>query len=148
MPFSLRPYQPTDCEPLIQLWHESKKRAFPYVPFQQTLTLAQDRAFFERRVLSRHAIWVAHNDAELAGFFALYEDFINQLFVAIPFWRQGVGTILLNQAKQLSPDGLRLYTFQKNWPARHFYEQHGFRAVKFGLSPAPESEPDVEYRWP
>jgi hypothetical protein len=27
------------------------------------------------------------------------------------------------------------------------YEKHGFKAVKFGLSPPPESAPDVEYRW-
>ena len=25
--------------------------------------------------------------------------------------------------------------------------RHGFSVVAFGVSPAPESEPDVEYRW-
>jgi hypothetical protein len=27
------------------------------------------------------------------------------------------------------------------------YEGQGFVAVKYGLSPAPESAPDVEYHW-
>ena len=31
--------------------------------------------------------------------------------------------------------------------ARKFYEKHGFVAEKFGTSPPPESEPDIEYHW-
>jgi hypothetical protein len=31
--------------------------------------------------------------------------------------------------------------------ARSFYERRGFRAVQFGVSPPPESEPDVRYAW-
>ena len=27
------------------------------------------------------------------------------------------------------------------------YTKHGFRAVKYGVSPAPESEPDVLFHW-
>jgi hypothetical protein len=26
-------------------------------------------------------------------------------------------------------------------------EHHGFKAVQFGISPSPESAPDVEYHW-
>src|SRR5687767_7326134 len=46
-----------------------------------------------------------------------------------------------------SPDGLALHTHQENHAARAFYEKHGFRAVKFGISPPPENAPDVEYHW-
>ncbi len=28
-----------------------------------------------------------------------------------------------------------------------FYEKNGFIAEKYGISPPPESEPDVEYHW-
>jgi ribosomal protein S18 acetylase RimI-like enzyme len=58
-----------------------------------------------------------------------------------------VGTILLDHAKTLSPGGLRLVTLQGNEQARHFYERHGFTPYDYGTSPAPESEPDVWYRW-
>ena len=47
----------------------------------------------------------------------------------------------------LYPDGLELHTHQENVIACAFYEKHGFRAVKFGISPSPESVPDVEYHW-
>ena len=50
-------------------------------------------------------------------------------------------------AKTLHPDGLELHTHQENHAARQLYERHGFRAVKFGLSPPPENAPDVEYHW-
>ena len=61
--------------------------------------------------------------------------------------RGGVGRALLAKARQLSPTGLELHTHQHNDRARRFYETHGFRAVAFGMSPAPENEPDVEYHW-
>jgi ribosomal protein S18 acetylase RimI-like enzyme len=54
---------------------------------------------------------------------------------------------LLDRAKELAPDGLTLFTHQGNERARAFYERRGFRAVAFGVSPPPESEPDVKYAW-
>jgi GNAT superfamily N-acetyltransferase len=64
------------------------------------------------------------------------------------FQRRGVGRALLDHARGLSPEHLWLYTFQVNAIGRVFYEQNGFVALRFGVSPAPESEPDVEYHWP
>jgi len=61
-------------------------------------------------------------------------------------WRKGWGTQLVNFAKQLSPSGLELHTHQANVAARALYERHGFRAVKFGRSPAPESPSALQ--WP
>jgi ribosomal protein S18 acetylase RimI-like enzyme len=58
-----------------------------------------------------------------------------------------VGTALLDKAKELTPAGLTLFTHQRNARARTFYERRGFRAVAFGVSPPPESEPDVKYAW-
>ena len=60
---------------------------------------------------------------------------------------RGIGTALLDRAKKLAPDGLTLFTHQRNERARAFYERLGFRAVQFGVSPPPESEPDVKYTW-
>jgi ribosomal protein S18 acetylase RimI-like enzyme len=81
------------------------------------------------------------------GMLALCESWIRQLTVFPSFQRQGVGTALLQKAREYSPVQLRLFTFQRNNAARAFYERNGFSVVAFGVSPAPESEPDVEYRW-
>jgi ribosomal protein S18 acetylase RimI-like enzyme len=69
------------------------------------------------------------------------------MYVDPPEWRKGWGTAFIFLAKELHPTGLELHTHQENWAARGLYEKHGFTAVKFGVSPPPESAPDVEYHW-
>jgi ribosomal protein S18 acetylase RimI-like enzyme len=131
----------------VHLWHTSKRHAFPYVLVQQRYTLAEDTAYFREVVAVECSVWLAEMEGRLAGLLALKDDYIDQLFVAVGLQRQGVGTALLQQARQHSPRRLRLHTFQQNAPARAFYEKHGFKAVRFGYSSAPEHEPDVEYQW-
>ncbi|GHD97675.1 hypothetical protein GCM10010339_00960 [Streptomyces alanosinicus] len=51
-------------------------------------------------------------------------------------------------AKERSPGGLSLWTFQVNKPAHRFYERHGFTAVEStDGSGNEEREPDVRYVW-
>jgi GNAT superfamily N-acetyltransferase len=78
---------------------------------------------------------------------AMNGGFIDQLYVDPDYWRGGIGGKFLDFAKRLSPDHLWLYTLQVNINARAFYEKNGFVVEKFGFSPPPESEPDVEYHW-
>jgi GNAT superfamily N-acetyltransferase len=143
----VRPYVPEDLEETVALWHETKHAAFPWSKAQQRWTLEDDRARFRDVVAVEHEIWIAEAAGRIVGFLAIRDDFVDQLFVCTGAQRRGVGTALLRKAVELSPGGLRLFTFQRNAPARSFYEKHGFRAVKFGVSPPPENEPDVEYRW-
>ena len=81
------------------------------------------------------------------AFMAIAGDFIDQLYVAPEHQRRGLGQALLAHARTLSPSGLRLFTFQFNANGRAFYEKNGFVVARLGVSPAPESEPDVEYHW-
>jgi ribosomal protein S18 acetylase RimI-like enzyme len=90
---------------------------------------------------------VAYESANLLGVLALEAPWIRQLAVFPECQRRGVGTALLRKARECSPVELRLFTFQRNEKARSFYEKHGFKIVALGVSPAPELEPDVEYRW-
>jgi len=81
------------------------------------------------------------------AFLAMKDDFIDRLYVDPKFHRRGIGQELMDYAKTLSPGHLWLYMHVANRMARAFYEKNGFVAEKFGVSPAPESEPDVEYHW-
>ena len=78
---------------------------------------------------------------------ALKGNYISRLYVNPEDQSHGVGDALLEHARNLHPDGLELHTHVENYPARQFYERRGFVAVKFGISPAPEFKPDVEYHW-
>ena len=61
---------------------------------------------------------------------------------------RGVGSSLLGRAKELRPQGLYLWVFQKNTGAIRFYERHGFRLVKLtDGAENMEREPDARYEW-
>jgi GNAT superfamily N-acetyltransferase len=143
----LRQYKPDDLEQTVHIWHASKRVAFPYVEIQQRYTLAEDMAYFRDVVVRECIVWLAEVDGRIAGLLAIRGDYIDQLFVAVEQQRQGIGSVLLQKAREHSPYSLRLHTFQKNARARAFYEKHSFQAIRFGRSPAPENEPDVEYQW-
>ncbi|MCG8588338.1 MAG: GNAT family N-acetyltransferase [Proteobacteria bacterium] len=132
---------------IAELWHRSKRRAYPYLTTEQSYSLEDNRRYFREVVCPRCQVLVAELDGQLVGLLALEDQFIDQLYVDPRFQGRGVGSGLLARAKELSPAGLTLYTFQRNQAARRFYERHGFRAIAFGTSPAPEREPDVKYAW-
>ena len=134
-------------EGVVQLWHTTKRAAYPYLELEQRYTLEQNRRFFRERIAPRCDVWVAEQERALVGFLAICGSYIDRLYVHPERQRKGIGTALIERAKELSPRGLELHTHQKNVQACAFYEAHGFRAVHYGLSPPPESEPDVEYHW-
>lgn len=143
----LRPYAKEDFDALVVGWHETNRASYPYNATQQRHSLDDARAFFRAHVLPACSIEIAQRAGAPAGLIALEAPWIRHLAVFTAHQRRGVGSMLLGWAMRQSPGELRLFTFQRNTPARAFYERHGFLAVAFGVSPAPESEPDVEYRW-
>ena len=92
-------------------------------------------------------VWVAEQKGRLLGLLAVGNSSVDRLYVEPDDQGRGVGTALLDKAKHLFPKGLTLYTHVRNYKARDFYERRGLRAVAYGLSPAPENEPDVKYVW-
>jgi putative acetyltransferase len=102
---------------------------------------------FGNKLLSSCVVWVAEQSGKALGLLALDVPWIRQFAVFPEHQRRGVGTALLRKARECSPIELRLFTFQRNGKARAFYEKHGFSVAALGISPAPELEPDVEYRW-
>lgn len=143
----VRPFAETDFSDLVRRWHETNLVSYPYSAVHQGHTLQEATAYFRDRVLADCEVWVAERGGSLAGVLALEAPWIRHLAVFPGHQRGGIGAALLGKARECSPRALRLYTFQRNEPARAFYERHGFIAVAFGVSPPPESEPDVEYRW-
>lgn len=144
---SLRPFAARDFDDLVAQWHDTNRSAYWYNATQQAHTLDGARAFFRATILARCDVVVAVQAATLLGVIAVEGPWVRTLAVFAPFRRSGIGTRLLQWARDRSPAELRLYTFRRNAAARAFYEHHGFTAVAFGTSPPPENEPDVEYAW-
>ena len=93
--------------------------------------------------------WVALDAAgAVVGMMTLKPGDLDQLYVRPDRLGEGIGRRLLELAKEQSPDGLTLYTFQVNDRARRFYERNGFVAEWFGDGSAnEEGQPDVRYVW-
>jgi ribosomal protein S18 acetylase RimI-like enzyme len=105
-------------------------------------------AYFSGTLCARCELWIALRGERMVGVMALEGSHVDQLSVEPDAQGSRVGSALLAHAKRLWPGGLSLFTFKRNARALAFYETRGFRAVRFGVSPAPESEPDVRYEWP
>jgi GNAT superfamily N-acetyltransferase len=106
------------------------------------------RGWVAEHLLPTTETWVAVAGDEMVGFLSLREAFLEQLYLAPSWTGHGVGSRLVELAKQRRPAGLELFTFQVNDGARRFYERHGFVAVWFGDgSENEEGQPDVRYAW-
>ena len=143
----IRPYNSDDFEGITTLWRRAREQAFPDFQRRKGHTFEEDQAYFRDVILINNDVWVVEMDGQPVAFMAIAGDFIDQLYVHPDYQRIGLGESLLAHARTLSPEHLWLYTLQINANGRAFYEKNGFRIVKLGISPPPESEPDVEYHW-
>ena len=149
-PAVLRKAGADDAAALTRLFLASRAAAMPYLArvHSDEATLA----WMTHVVLPGTDVRVAEThedgDVRIAGFLSLDGSELEHLYIDPGLRRRGIGSLLLAEAKEAGPDGLTLYTFQRNTGARAFYERHGFTAVAFDDgSRNEENEPDVRYRW-
>ena len=145
--FEIRRARPEDLEAAVGVWERARWDAQPWLEERMSYSHDDNLRHFRGIVARESDVWLAIEEDEVAGLLALGQSQIDQLYVEPRSQGRGIGTALLDRAKELSPDGLTLFTHQRNERARSFYERRGFRAVQFGVSPPPESEPDVRYAW-
>ena len=146
-PFIIREYRPDDFDAMTIVWRISREKSLPEFQREKGHFFYEDQNYFQNHILQNNQVWVVESGQCPVAFMAMNKDFIDQLYIHPDYQRRGIGKVLLNFARERSPDHLWLYTLQINVSARAFYEKDGFVAEKFGMSPPPENEPDVEYHW-
>ena len=145
--YLIREYRSEDFDAVTILWRISREKSLPQFQIEKGHFFYEDQDYFRDHVLTSHSVWVVELDGRPVGMMAMANDFVDQLYIHPDYQRRGIGEALLNFARERSPDHVWLYTLQININARAFYEKNGFIAEKFGVSPPPENEPDVEYHW-
>ena len=143
----IREYREDDFDAVTILWRIAREKSLPEFQRAKGYFFYEDQNYFQNQILKRDKVWVVETASRPVAFMAVENDFIDQLYIHPDHWRRGIGNALLNFARELSPNHLWLYTLQVNVNARVFYEKNGFVVKKFGVSPPPENEPDVEYHW-
>jgi ribosomal protein S18 acetylase RimI-like enzyme len=143
----VRPFRDGDEAAVAGVWHRAGIAAYTYLPTWQAFSIEEAFRVFEEVIRPRCTIWVGTLDERVVAYLALNGSYLDRLYVDPSEWRRGWGSRFVDLAKRLSPHGLELHTHQENVAARALYERHGFHPVRFGISPPPESAPDVEYHW-
>ena len=145
--FILRDYRPEDFDAVTILWRVAREKSLPEFQRAKGHFFYEDRDYFREHVLKENKVFVVEDSERPVAFMAMRDEFIDHLYVHPDFQNRGIGKMFLDYARRLSPEHVWLYTLQINLNARAFYEKNGFTAEKFGVSPPPEGEPDVEYHW-
>jgi ribosomal protein S18 acetylase RimI-like enzyme len=100
-------------------------------------------------VMSEQEVLVAEEEGTIVGFLALgHGDTLEHLYVHPDFQGRGVGSALLERAKERLSGGFSLWVFQQNVQARRFYERHGLTLVERTDGAGNEERmPDARYEW-
>ncbi|MER6178070.1 GNAT family N-acetyltransferase [Streptosporangium sp. NPDC001681] len=136
-----------DAASVARVHMASRAATMPYLPPQKR-THDQVARWLRDVVFRECRAWVAVRGAEILGYAAVEGDMLEHLYLRPDVRRQGVGTLLLDEVKRNSPDGVSLHVFQQNTDARAFYERHGFTVLDTGDgSRNMEALPDMTLRW-
>jgi ribosomal protein S18 acetylase RimI-like enzyme len=141
----IRPVQPGDTNEVADVYL-SAISGMTYLP--QLYTDDETREFIRDVLLPNNEVWVAEGAEKLVGFAGFGDGSLRHMWVRTESQNEGVGTALLNVAKERCPDGLQLKVFQKNLGARRLYERNGFSLVELDDGDHNEEhEPEARYVW-
>ena len=138
MTIELRRATPEDASAIADVFLDSFHATYDF-PLAHSDDEVRD--WIREYLVVEQETWVATEGARIVGMLAVAPGWIHQLYVAPGRLGDGIGSRLVELAKDRSPDRLELWTFQVNARARRFYEVRGFVAVELtdGSSPAPRS---------
>lgn len=130
---------------VTSLWRESMTKALGIAPVHP---FASQAYFLEHILPVTYQVYVvvSINDSQPVAFMASSDNEVSQLYVAPRCQGQGIGSYLLNMAKDQSGGSLVLRTFEINQVARRFYSAHGFTA-QVGSCDNEEGLPDLVCQW-
>jgi GNAT superfamily N-acetyltransferase len=136
-----------EAEEIAHLYLSARKNALGNIP-PVFGTDERVLVWLSTRISSGEECWVAEDDLGICAFMLLEPGWLDQLYVRPDRIGQGIGSKLVDKAKDLMPNGLKLWTFQSNLLAHKFYERHGFLAIEqTDGTHNEERSPDVCYEW-
>jgi GNAT superfamily N-acetyltransferase len=136
-----------DAGVIARIHMTSRSAAMPYLPPQKR-NHEQVTRWVRDVLLKQCRTWVAVRYAEITGYATLDGDMLEHLYLRPDVRRQGIGTLLLNEVRRHSPEGVSLHVFQQNTDARAFYNRHGFTVLDTSDGDRNmENLPDMTLRW-
>jgi len=143
--FRTRRAEADDARAVADVWLRSRRASVHWSP-SPVHSDDEVREWFATVVLPTRETWVIEDDGVVA-LLVMDGAWVDQLYVDPAYLGRGLGSQLLDLAKEHHPDGLDLWTFQSNTGARRFYERHGFTAIATTDGDNEEAAPDIRYHW-
>jgi len=132
--FALRRYRTSDEDAAIELWRRTWQLAYPEIDF--TARVAWWRKRWREELVPRAKIIVAEQNQRLAGFVTIDgSGYLDQLVVAPEAQGSALATMLIDETKTLSPDGITLLVNTDNARAIRFYEKNSFHHAGEDVNP-------------
>lgn len=118
----IRKYRQADIDQVLSIWLTASIEAHNFI----------EPDFWESKVSEMRDVYIPASETfvleyegKINGFYSLYGNTLAAIFVAPESQGKGMGTALLNDAKN-SRESLRLSVYKENVPSLKFYEKHGF----------------------
>jgi GNAT superfamily N-acetyltransferase len=104
--------------------------------------------FYKQIVFQQRKLFVAETAGQIGGMMVLADDsLVSALYVGASFRNRGIGSHLIDRAKQELNEPVQLWTFQANVEAQKFYLHHGFVEVNRTDGDNEEGLPDILFEW-
>lgn len=143
--FTLRPYRADDEDAAIALWLKTWQQTYPDIDFAARVPWWRER--WRNELVPNATVIVAEEAGRLAGFVTIDEHaYLDQLVVAPDQWGSALGTLLVDEAKRLSPNSITLLVNKDNARAIRFYERNGFIHVGQDINPT-SGRPVLKMEW-
>jgi GNAT superfamily N-acetyltransferase/chorismate mutase len=147
-PVELRPAAAGDLPAIAEVHLASRAGAGDALP-PDAHTADEARAWVAGWDLTATDVHVALLGGRVVGYTRSTPTWLDDLYVLPDAQGHGVGTALLRRVLDLHPDGVGLWVFESNRPARDFYARHGFVALeRTDGSANDERAPDIKLVWP
>jgi putative acetyltransferase len=143
--FHLRPYRGEDEDAASALWLQTWQQAYPSIDFAGRENWWRVR--WRSELVPKAEIIVAEQAGALIGFVTIDgSGYLDQLVVAPGHWGSKLATALVDEAKRLSPDCIRLLVNTDNIRAIRFYERNGFAHAGEDVNPT-SGRPVLRMEW-
>lgn len=118
-------YHPRYTDQTVSMWRISKENA---LGIPEAHDFDQHRYYLNRILAATNHIYLAveKRTERVLAMIAFDDRFITQLYVDPNYQHQGIGSALVELAKETTHQDLHVYTFEINQTARAFWQKHGF----------------------
>lgn len=133
----IRKFEKNDIDVIMQIWKNENIKAHKFIPKEYW----ENNYDYVKEILPNAKIYVYILKEDIVGFIGLNKNYIEGIFVDTNNQGNGVGTSLLNKAKE-NRDDLTLSVYKKNVNAINFYKKNGFIIISENID---KDTDEIEY---